>query len=153
MKGRWAISVLFLANTIFGIRVNAHPLTVRQVLLQFVPPGEPGAPHNLEWLVEHRAGDGGYYGTRYFPGTLRITKQTDRVILHYKTVETISATGITKTQRVLSGTTHVWNNVLWSAEWKLNARDFTFFLYQNLKRPHTWQVVGQNDAGIQVLHF
>ncbi|MCL6489353.1 MAG: hypothetical protein K6T76_10545 [Alicyclobacillus mali] len=40
--------------------------------LNFVPSDEAGAPHNMEWLVEHDAGYGGYYGTTSFPGTLNI---------------------------------------------------------------------------------
>lgn len=48
------------------------PPSIRSVFLNYVPIGEQGAPHDLEWLVEHAVGDGGYYGTKYFPGTLTI---------------------------------------------------------------------------------
>lgn len=46
---------------------------IKQIFLNYVPPNEPVAPHDMEWIVEHQAGYGGYYGTKYFPGTIKVT--------------------------------------------------------------------------------
>lgn len=45
------------------------------MFLSYVPPNEPGAPHDMEWIIEHALNDGGYYGTKYFPGTLTVSPE------------------------------------------------------------------------------
>ncbi len=47
----------------------------KSLFLSNVPPNEPSAPNDIEWIIEHAAGDGGYYGSNYFPGYLYISKQ------------------------------------------------------------------------------
>jgi hypothetical protein len=49
----------------------------KQLFLTNIPPLEPYAPNDMKWIVEHAAGDGGYYPTKYFPGYLYISKQVN----------------------------------------------------------------------------
>lgn len=126
---------------------------IKQIFLNYVPPNEPVAPHDMEYLVEHSAGDGGYYGTKYFPGNVSIKKVTNTEIAHYKTEESTSLSGNVKTKQIQTGTTKVWNNTIWSINWNINGSTFSFMLYQQLKGDHNWSVEGQNQNGILALSF
>lgn len=69
-------AVFILIGNQIDHRYFSQP-NIRNEFLNFVPTGETGAPHDMKWIVEHEAGDGGYYDTQYFPGTLNTTKQAD----------------------------------------------------------------------------
>ncbi len=75
MKLTWttlALSALLLTGCATVPSASAPKPNIRQIFLNYVPPNEPGAPHDMEWIVEHFAGDGGYYGTGHIPGSLTI---------------------------------------------------------------------------------
>lgn len=121
----------------------------KQIFLNYVPPNEPGAPHDMEYLVEHDAGDGGYYGTKYFPGTIQITEYPDSSLLNYNNQQTVTSSGV-KTKRVKSGSTIVLNDVLWIVDWKINNYPYSFWMFQ-FSKSHRWGVVGKNQLGTYLL--
>lgn len=125
LKRRYALTAMgLLALSLSGCSAlpiaSASKPNIRQIFLNYVPPNEPGAPHDMEWIVEHYAGDGGYYGTKYFPGDLQITEHTHADIEHYSTSNPKKITSITYTL----------NNVAWYVIWKINGEKLDFFFYQ-----------------------
>lgn len=146
-----ALTLLTACGTVSANPISQSP-NVREIFLEFVPLNEPGAPHNLEWLVEHDAADGGYYGTKYFPGTLTIKKHANTDIHRYTTQQTASASGNIKTIQKPAGITLTWNNVIWKVEWKLNNQTYDFALFQT-KKNHAWDVIGFDSSAALALTF
>ena len=76
MKLKWsiiALSALLLTGCSTLPSAAAPKPNIRQIFLNYVPPNEPGAPHDMEWIVEHFIGDGGYYGSGHTPGSLSVS--------------------------------------------------------------------------------
>ena len=75
MRKRWIAMAAFLAVAGCGT-ANAAPHkaqpNVKQIFLDYIPPGEPIAPRNMEWLVDHLTNNPGYYHSGHLPGTFSI---------------------------------------------------------------------------------
>lgn len=60
---------------------DAQPKTsqpnIKQIFLNYVPPDESTAPHDMEWLCDQYFGDIGYYHSGHIPGKLTIVKNDD----------------------------------------------------------------------------
>ena len=112
------VSAAFVLTPIQTFAKTIHKQSnYRHIFLNFVPPNEPGAPHNMEWIIEHDVGDGGYYGTKYFPGTMTVTA----IKSHYYSMD-ISH------QSVYDGFDTQ------SIHWKIDGVDIWFELFKNAKR-------------------
>lgn len=122
------------------------PPSVRSIFLNYVPPNEPGAPHDMQYLVEHFSGDGGYYGTKYFPGTLFIVSHSGRTLQNYKTEQYITANGQTVTKKIITGTIYPYKGELWGIDWRINGTDYEYFLYQTSTNK-TWTLTRANQWG------
>ncbi|MCL6442468.1 MAG: hypothetical protein K6T83_03215 [Alicyclobacillus sp.] len=79
MKGKVVLIMPFLlAVTGCGLIQAAtppkpHGPNMQKVFLNYVPPNEPVAPHDMEWIVDHAFGDGGYYHSGHLIGTIDIS--------------------------------------------------------------------------------
>lgn len=155
MKVRFSLVVavvMLLSGCGVAITQNVVSPSVRTLFLTFVPPNEPGAPHDVEWILEHAAGDGGYYGTKYFPGVLTFHENVHSVIQHYKVEQFISANGAITSKETKTGQTIPWHDVFWSADWKINGSDYQCFVYQS-ESTRSWVVLPVNAEATVALAF
>ena len=146
MKLTWpalALSALLLTGCATVPSASAPKPNIRQIFLNYVPPNEPGAPHDMEWIVEHFAGDGGYYGTKYFPGTLKVKEYSNTDIEHYLTINSKKTTSITYTL----------NNVLWEVAWTIGSQKFVFDIYQTPKQKRWTSLPINQMAVVATLSF
>ena len=74
----WTYGVLFLSIILYFAPLPwgyIFPQTnVEQTFMNFVPANDQGAPHDMQYLVEEATGQLGYYGTKYIPGTVVVSK-------------------------------------------------------------------------------
>ncbi len=88
MKKHWMIAIVAVSALLMTgcgtATQNASSTTPEQNFLSFVPQNEPGAPHDMQYIIENSAGDGGYYGTDIFPGTLTVATTTKGYAIVWK---------------------------------------------------------------------
>ena len=131
MRKRWIAMAALLAVAGCGTvkaapHVVAQP-TIEQRFLDFVPPNEPHAPHNMKWLIEHTAQDGGYYNSKIIPGTLTVNKYP----YTFASITTIDGSTMEAN----------WVHVV---DWKINGLDFEFYFF-----PRTIRFQMDNGPGFK----
>ncbi|QQE81546.1 hypothetical protein [Alicyclobacillus sp. SO9] len=73
-KYSWKLGLgTFIVLASFFYWYDHRPQRFEQRFLNFIPKNEIGAPHNMKYLVEHDAGDGGYYKSNELPGKIVVT--------------------------------------------------------------------------------
>ena len=158
VKKKWLIAGTFTVAIVSAItlslvsnpKVSFSVPNYKQIFLNYVPPDEAGSPHDMEWIVENFIGDGGYYGTKYFPGTLTTQEHTDITITNQsKTPESIDASGNTQYKTAITYITPL-NHTDWNVDWNFNEFSADFIMYQDQKT-QKWVVGGANKIAVSIL--
>ena len=102
---------------------KAQP-TIEQRFLSYIPPNEPVAPHNMEWLVDHITNNPGYYHSGHLPGVLTVKKLS----------------GLHGYNPTMNGK-NLFSQNEYSVTWKVGSDNFLFYAFQ-IYRP--------NKSGLEV---
>ncbi len=136
-------------RTIAAVQKIPESQQALQEFLWYVPPKEPGAPHNMKWIVEHDAGDGGYYGTKYTPGNLLISQLKNINIRFYQDGFFQNGNYDLNTRLLMVGDPV--NHTAWQVNWNLGEFDDYKFLVFPLAHSKQWMVFAENKTAMSVM--